>query len=208
VEVTSVNASENSSVTYPIVKIPGVDVKLDVEFTGVGKDLDAEPTGVKVDTGAYSSMAYDAVPQDQGKKIKVYGLGQQVPTKAQSKEGKKHKVALTLTRVKHMKHKTAMSQGITLMLKLMIMVMLTDTAKVGVTKALPTKKGGVDAEIAMEYETLYWHRMTSKQKEHVLDTVHQEMAQGNRVRQGASVREDLMLTRDRVSTTDHALDRG
>ncbi len=69
----------------------------DVTFTGVGKNIDAESTGVKVDTGAYGSKAYDSVPQDQGKKIKVYGLGQQVPTIAQSKKGKKHKVALTLT---------------------------------------------------------------------------------------------------------------
>ena len=109
VEVTAVNVSKNSSVTYPIVEIPGVDIELDVEVTGVNKDLDAEPTGVKVDTGAYGREAYDAVPQDQGNKTKVYGLGQQVPTIAQSKEGKKHKVALTLTRVKHMKHKTAMA---------------------------------------------------------------------------------------------------
>ncbi len=109
VEVTAVNESENSSVTYPIAKIPGVDIELDVEVTGVNKDLDAKSPGVEVDTGPYGSKAYDAVPQDQGKKIKVYGLGQQVPIKAQSKEGKKHKVALTLTRVKHMKHKTAMA---------------------------------------------------------------------------------------------------
>ena len=57
----------------------------DVEFTGVGKDLDAESTGVAVDTGAYGSESYDAVPHDQGNKIKVYGLGQQVPTQAQEK---------------------------------------------------------------------------------------------------------------------------
>ncbi len=99
VEVTAVNVSENCSVTYPIAKIPGVDVELsNVTFTGVGKNLDAESTGAEVDTGAYGSKAYDAVPLDQGKKIKVYGLGQQVPTKAQSKEGKEHK---------EMKHKTA-----------------------------------------------------------------------------------------------------
>ena len=65
-EVTAVDVSENSSVTYPIVEIPGVDVELDVEFTGVGKDLDADSTGVEVDTGAYGSDAYDAVPQDMG----------------------------------------------------------------------------------------------------------------------------------------------
>ena len=41
-----------------------------------------------------------------------------------------------------------------LLLKLMMFVTLTDTTKAGVTKALPTKKGGVDAEIAMENETL------------------------------------------------------
>ncbi len=95
VEVTAVNVNENSSVTYPIVEIPGVDVELDVENTGVNKDLDAESTGVKVDTGAYVSVAYDAVPQDQGIKTKVYGLRQQVP-----KEGNEHK---------EMRHKTAMA---------------------------------------------------------------------------------------------------
>jgi hypothetical protein len=64
VEVTAFNVSENCSVTYPIVKIPGVDFKLsDVTFTGVGKNLDAKSTRVEVDTGAYGSKAYDAVPQ-------------------------------------------------------------------------------------------------------------------------------------------------
>ncbi len=71
---------------------------MDDEVTGVNKDLDAKSPGVEVDTGAYGSKAYDAVPQDQGNKIKVYGLGQQVSTKAQRKEGKKL-----------MKHKTAMA---------------------------------------------------------------------------------------------------
>jgi len=51
----------------------------------VGRDLDAEPTGVKMDTGAYGSEAYDTVPHDQGNKIKVYGLGQQVPTQVQER---------------------------------------------------------------------------------------------------------------------------
>ncbi len=51
-----------------------------------------------MDTGEYGSKAYDAVPQDQGNKTKVYGLGQQVSTRAQSKEGKEI-----------MKHKTAMA---------------------------------------------------------------------------------------------------
>ena len=64
-----------------------------------------------------------------------------------------------------------------LLLKLMMLVTLTDTTKTGVTKALPTKKGGVDARIAIENETLHWYEVTSKQKEHVLDTVPQEMAQ-------------------------------
>ncbi len=36
-----------------------MDVKLDVEVTGVGKDLDAKSTGVEVDTGAYGET-YDA----------------------------------------------------------------------------------------------------------------------------------------------------
>ena len=54
------------------------------------KDLDAESTGVEVDTGAYGETydaatdaygkAYGAVPQEQGNKIKVYGLGQQGQT--------------------------------------------------------------------------------------------------------------------------------
>ncbi len=44
VEVTAVNVSENSSVTYPIVKITEVNVKFgDVKFTGVDKD---KSTGV------------------------------------------------------------------------------------------------------------------------------------------------------------------
>jgi hypothetical protein len=164
VEVTAVNMSKNSYVTYPIVNIPGVDVELDIEVTGVDKDLDAKPTGVKVDTGvAYGREAYDTVPQDQGNKTKVYGLGQQVP-----KEGKEHK---------EMKHKTAMAQVIMLLLNLMMLVALTDTTKAGVTKALPTKKGGVNAKIAIENETLHWHEVTSKQNEHVLDTVSQVMAQ-------------------------------
>ena len=71
---------------------------MDVEVTGENKDLDAESTGMEVDTGAYGSKAYDAVPQYQGNKTKVYGLGQQVSTRAQSKEGKKL-----------MKHKTAIA---------------------------------------------------------------------------------------------------
>jgi hypothetical protein len=141
VEVTAVNVSINSSVAYPIVEIPGVDVELDVEVTGVDKDLDAEPTGVKLDTGvAYGRReSYDAVPQDQGNKTKVYGLGQQVP-----KEGKEHK------EMKEMKHKTAMARVIMLLLNLMMLVTLTETTKAGVTKALLTKKGGVDAEIAIK----------------------------------------------------------
>jgi len=163
VEVTAVNESENSSVTYPIAKIPRVDIELDVEVTGESKDLDAESTGVKVETGAYGREAYDAVPQDQGNKTKVYGLGQQVP-----KEGKEHK---------EMKHKTAMARVIMLLLNLMMLVTLTKTTKAGVTKALPTKKGGVNAEIAIENETLRWHEVTSKQNEHVFDTVPQVMAQ-------------------------------
>ncbi len=181
---------------------------MDAEVTGVNKDLDAESTGVEVDTGAYDSKAYDAVSQDQGNKTKVYGLEQQVPTIAQSKEGKKHKVALTLTRVKHMKHKTAIARVLTLMLMLMMLITLTDTTKVGATKTRPTKKGGVDAKIAMEYETLYWHKVTIKQKEHVLDTIPQEMEQRDCALQGPSVREEHVLTRIRVSTTEHASDRG
>ena len=60
---------------YPIVKIPGVDIKLgDAKLTGVGKDSNAKPTGVEVDTGAHSET-YDAVPEEQSNKIEVYGLG-------------------------------------------------------------------------------------------------------------------------------------
>ncbi len=104
---------------------------------------------------------------------------------------------------------------IMLLLKLMMLVTLTNTTKAGVTKVLPTKKGGVDAEkrgvdaeIAIENEMLHWHELTSMQKEHVLDTVLQEMAQGDCAPQGPSVRDDHVLTRIRVLTTEHALDRG
>ena len=54
VEVTAVNVRENYSQIYPIVEIPGVDVKSDdAKLTGVDKDFDDETTGVEVDTGAY-----------------------------------------------------------------------------------------------------------------------------------------------------------
>ncbi len=88
VEVTAVNVSKNSSVAYPIVEIPGVDIKLDVEVTGVNKVLDAKSTGVEVETGAYGSEAYDAVPQDQGNNIKVNGLGNKFPLKRKAKKGR------------------------------------------------------------------------------------------------------------------------
>ncbi len=97
---------------------------------------------------------------------------------------------------------------IMLLLKLMMLVTLTNTTKAGVTKVLPTKIGGVDAKIDIENEMLHWHKVTSTQTKHVLDTVLQEMAQGDRALQGPSVREDHMLTRIRVLTREHASDKG
>ena len=48
------DGSDECVVAYPIVKIPGVDVKLgDVKFIGLVKDLDSKSTGVEVNTGAY-----------------------------------------------------------------------------------------------------------------------------------------------------------
>ena len=56
----------------------------DAQLTGVENDFDADPTGVEleemeVSTDSYGK-AYDAVPQEQGNKIEVYGLRQQGPT--------------------------------------------------------------------------------------------------------------------------------
>ena len=91
VKVTVGDMNEDSSVKHPIIEIPGVDVESgNAKLPGVDTDFDAEPTGVEMDTGAYGGKSYDAVPQEQGNKIMVYGLGQQDPTKA-----------LTLTWVKH-----------------------------------------------------------------------------------------------------------
>ena len=58
----------------------------DAQLTGVENDFDAKPTGVELEelevaTDSYGK-AYDAVPQEQGNKIEVYGLGQQGPTES------------------------------------------------------------------------------------------------------------------------------
>jgi len=56
-----------------------------------------------------------------------------------------------------------------LMLKLVMLVTLTGTTVAHKSmKALPTKRGGADAERAMNNETLHWHKVASKQKEQVL----------------------------------------
>jgi len=83
------DVNEYPSVEYSFDKIPGVDIESgDAESTGadtaqrtgVDMDHDAKPTGVKEDTCTYGEP-YNAVPQEQGNEIKVYGLGQD-PTKA------------------------------------------------------------------------------------------------------------------------------
>ena len=80
VEVTVGEINKDSSVKHPIIEIPGADVKyVNSKLPGVDMDFDAQPTGVEMDTGAYGK-AYDAVPQEQGNKIEVYGLGKQDPT--------------------------------------------------------------------------------------------------------------------------------
>ena len=55
----------------------------DAQLTGVDNEFDAKPTGVELGepecaTDSYGNT-YDAVPQEQGNKIQVYGLGQQGP---------------------------------------------------------------------------------------------------------------------------------
>ena len=62
-----------------------------------------------------------------------------------------------------------MTQVMVRMLKLVMLVMLTGkTVAHKSMKALPTKRGGADAERAMNNETIHWHEVTGKQKEQVL----------------------------------------
>jgi hypothetical protein len=159
-------------VRYPIGEIPGVDVELgDAKPTGVDKDFDAEPTGVEVDTGTYGKAydavtgsygeAYDAVPQEQGNKIEVYGLGQQGQTEGMvfvEKNTEKYRIQFPTSRAQQrlklptqVKHKVvAMTRVMALMLKLVMLVTLTETPVAHKSmKALPTKREGADAESAM-----------------------------------------------------------
>jgi hypothetical protein len=56
-----------------------------------------------------------------------------------------------------------------LLLKLVMLVKLTDTTVAHKSmKAPPTKRGGADAERAMNNETLHWHEVTGKQKKQAL----------------------------------------
>ena len=164
VEIPMGDVNENPCAKYSTDKIPGVNVESgNAKLPGVDMDFDAKPTGVEMDTGAYGE-AYDAVPQEQGNKVKVDGLRQQDPTEAQSYKGKKHKIAPTW-----LKHKVAMTRVLMLLLKLVMLVTLTGTTMAHKSiKALPTKRGGADAELARDNETLHWHEVTGKQKEQVL----------------------------------------
>ena len=55
------------------------------------------------------------------------------------------------------------------MLKPVMLVTLTGTIVAHKSmKELPTKRGVADAELAVDNETLHWHKMTGKQKEQVL----------------------------------------
>ena len=76
------DVNEDPSVEYPFDKNPEVDIGsgdteptgVDIsQCTGVDTDHDAKPTGVEDDTCVYGEP-YDAVPQEQGNEIKVYGL--------------------------------------------------------------------------------------------------------------------------------------
>ena len=72
-----------------------------------------------------------------------------------------------LTQVKH--KVVAMTRVMALMLKLVMLVTLTGTIVAHKSmKALPIKRGGADAELSMDNETLHWHEVTGKQKEQVL----------------------------------------
>ena len=56
-----------------------------------------------------------------------------------------------------------------LLLKLVMLVMMTGTTVVHKSmKAPPNKRGGADAECAMDKETLHCHEVTGKQKKQVL----------------------------------------
>ena len=62
-----------------------------------------------------------------------------------------------------------MTQVMALMLKLVMLVTLTDTTVAYKhMKSPPTKREGADAERAMNNETLHWHEVTGKQKEQAL----------------------------------------
>ena len=74
--------NKDPSVEYPFDKILGVDIESGdaeptgvdtAQRTGVDTDHDAKTTGVEEDTCTYGKP-YDAVPQEQGNEIKVYGL--------------------------------------------------------------------------------------------------------------------------------------
>ena len=83
----------------------------------------------------------DTNPQEQGNKIELYGLRKQDPTKTPNRK---------------VKHKVAMTQVMTLLLKLVMLVMLTGKTMAHKSmKVLPTKRGGADAELAMDNETLH-----------------------------------------------------
>ena len=132
---------------------------------------DVNFTGVEVDTGAYGetydaatdayNKAYDVVPQEQGNKIKVYGLEQQGQTEGMvfvEKDTKKYRIQFQMSRAQQrlklltqVKHKVvAMTQVMALMLKLVMLVTLTGTTVAHKSmKALPTKSEGADAERTM-----------------------------------------------------------
>ena len=56
-----------------------------------------------------------------------------------------------------------------LLLKLVMLVTLTGTTMAHKSmKAIPIKRGGADAELAMDNETLHWHKVTGKQKKQAL----------------------------------------
>ena len=121
--------------------------------------------------------AYDVVLQEQGNDIEVYGLGQQGPTESMVSvenniENYKIQVPMSmaqqrLEKLTRMKHKiVAMTQVMTLLLKLVMLATLTGTTMAhNSMKAPSTKRGGADAELAMDNETLHWHKVTGKHKE-------------------------------------------
>ena len=122
--------SENSCAEYPSDKIPGVDVDSG-EVTFPGVDQDFDTKPTGVELETGAyNEVYDAVPQKQGNEIDVYGLGQQDPTEAP-------------------------------ILKLVMLVKLNSTTMTHKSmKALLTKRGGADSELAMDNETLHWHEVT------------------------------------------------